>query len=168
MRETSPKIAVVVSLFNSKITLALLDSVVVTLEKSGVLRKDVKVVRVPGAFEIPVVCAQLARQAHYSSVIALGCIIRGDTPHFDYLCREVTRALMDLSLETQKPIIMGVLTTETEEQALERCCLGGNIYKKLQVPSVKPPLSDKGVEFAEAALMMLDVMRRDLSEKNTV
>lgn len=163
MKPNSSKIAIVVSLFNSKITLALLDSVLKTLKKAGTPEDNLRIIKVPGAFELPSVCARLARKKDFSCVIAIGAIIRGDTPHFEYISSEVTRGLMALSIETEKPVIMGVLTTETEKQALERCKLGAGENKNSSSPhSIKNPVSDKGVEFAQAALTMIDIFKGEL------
>ena len=162
MLQPNRKIAIVTSLFNSQITLSLLESCYQTLLERGVPKEQIDQFQVPGAFEIPVTSAKLARNEYHSCVIALGCLIRGDTPHFEYISQEVTRALMDLSLETEKPIIMGVLTVNTEQQALERCSLG---KKREQISQIKPQAADKGVEFAEAALAMLETFRGDLFEK---
>ena len=163
MKFNSSKIAIVVSLFNSKVTLALLDSAVKTLNSSGLSDDDIKVVKVPGAFELPCVSTKLAERSDISCVIAIGCVIRGETPHFEYISQEVTRGLMDVSLVTQKPVIMGVLTTETEAQALERCHLEAS-EPSLSHEGVKPNApGDKGVEFAKAALTMIQVFKGDLS-----
>ena len=165
MLNNDQNIAIVVSLFNSKITTALLDSTYETLMARGVPKERVDLIKVPGAFEIPVTCAKLARKEHHSCVIALGCLIRGETPHFDYISQEVSRALMEIGLETEKPIIMGVLTTNTEQQALDRCHLG---QKREQTSHIKLEAADKGVEFAEAALAMLDIFKGDLFEKRNL
>ena len=168
MSPINGKIALVVSLFNSEITLALLDSAINTLKLNGVPDSQVHVVKVPGAFEIPVTTAKFARNPRYSCVISIGCLIKGDTPHFDYLSQEVTRALMSLSLETEKPIIMGVLTTNTAEQALDRCSLRES---KKQISHIKPAVGDKGIEFANAALSMLETFKGEFFDnqnfKNT-
>lgn len=164
MKTDSSKISIVVSLFNEKITRALLDSCLGTLEEqTGQARDSFTVVHVPGAFEIPSVCKALAEKPQVECVIAIGCVIRGDTPHFDYISKEVTRGLMDVSLYAGKPIIMGVLTTNTEAQALERCHLAAIKAQDCESQhTVKPLPSDKGTEFALAALQMVDVFKGDL------
>lgn len=156
MKPSSSNIAIIVSLFNSKVTLALLESATQTLQKAGVAPERIRVVKVPGAFELPVTCAKLAKDPNVSCLIAIGCVIRGDTPHFDYISAEVTRGLMSLSLEVVKPVIMGVLTTNTEEQAFNRCHLGSRTVNE---DSFKPQAGDKGVEFAETALTMIEVFQ---------
>ena len=165
MFQKKKKIAIVVSLFNSKITLSLLESCYKTLMENNVSKDDITVIKVPGAFEIPVVTAKLARNPKYSCVISLGCLIRGETPHFDYLSQEVTRALMSISLEVEKPIIMGVLTTNTSEQAIERCSLQSELNK--QTTQIKPAVGDKGIEFAQAALTMIENFRGDFVGEST-
>jgi len=91
-----------------------------TLKQHGALENDIRVVRVPGAFEIPLIARQLATSRRYHAVICLGAVIRGDTPHFDYICAETARGIAQVSLDTQVPVIFGVLTVNTVEQALER------------------------------------------------
>jgi len=90
------------------------------LSKAGVADDAIEVVRVPGAFEIPLVARQLARSGRFDAVICLGAVIRGDTPHFEYISREVTRGILQASMESNVPVIFGVLTTDTVAQALER------------------------------------------------
>lgn len=158
------KIAIIVALFNSKITLALLDSTLSTLRENGVAEQEIEVIKVPGAFEIPVASAKFARNSSYSCVISLGCLIRGETPHFDYLSQEVTRALMSLSLEVEKPIIMGVLTVNTAQQAIDRCHLREQAQYKSEI---KPAVGDKGIEFAHSALTMIKTFRGDLFETHS-
>ena len=164
MKPDSNKIAIVVSLFNSKITLALLKSCTETLrEHAGLFEDDLTIVRVPGAFEVPLVCKKLANKKDISCVIAIACVIRGDTPHFDYISAEVTRGLMTVSLETNKPIVMGVLTTNTEEQARVRCHIGATNPKNNDTQNIiKPAPSDKGTEFALSALRMMEVFKGEL------
>jgi len=156
VKPSSSNITIVVSLFNSKVTLALLESATKTLQEAGVASERIQIVKVPGAFELPVTCAKLAKDRDVSCLIAIGCVIRGDTPHFDYISSEVTRGLMSVSLATVKPVIMGVLTTNTEEQAIDRCHLGARV---LNAHSFKPQARDKGIEFAEAALTMIEVFQ---------
>ncbi len=156
MKPSSSNIAIVVSLFNSKVTLALLESAKKTLQEAGVASERIRVVKVPGAFELPVACAKLAKDPDVTCLIAIGCVIRGDTPHFEYISSEVTRGLMSVSITTVKPVIMGVLTTNTEEQAIDRCHLGARVVNSC---SFKPQARDKGIEFAEAALTMIEVFQ---------
>lgn len=112
--------AIVVSRFNSLVTGQLLDGALDCLRRHGALEKNVTVVYCPGSFEIPQVVSRMARSGSFDAIICLGCIIRGETPHFDYIASEVARGLGALSLDTGIPIAFGVLTTDSLEQALER------------------------------------------------
>jgi 6,7-dimethyl-8-ribityllumazine synthase len=114
------KFAVVVSRFNDFVTERLLEGALDALKAHGASEKDIDIVRVPGAFEIPLAAKQLAAAGKYQALICLGAIIRGDTPHFDYIADAVTRGLGALGLEYRLPISFGVLTTNTVEQAMER------------------------------------------------
>jgi 6,7-dimethyl-8-ribityllumazine synthase len=114
------KFAVVVSRFNEFITSKLLDGTVDALTRHGAKADDIVVVRVPGSFEIPLVAKSLASSGSYHAVICLGTVIRGATPHFDYVAAEVSKGVAQASLETGVPIAFGVLTTDTIEQAVER------------------------------------------------
>jgi 6,7-dimethyl-8-ribityllumazine synthase len=114
------KFAVVVSRFNEFITSKLLDGTVDALTRHGAKVDDIVVVRVPGSFEIPLVAKNLASSGSYHAVICLGTVIRGATPHFDYVAAEVSKGVAQASLETGVPIAFGVLTTDTIEQAVER------------------------------------------------
>ena len=114
------RILIVASRFNQKITDSLLAAAEKTLYHAGIPEDRVGVVRVPGAFELPVMAAKAAESSDWDAVICLGCIIRGGTPHFDYVCNETARGLMDTSLRYGKPIIFGILTTHTSRQAMER------------------------------------------------
>ena len=114
------KFAIVVSRFNDFITDKLVGGAVDALVRSGTLDKDIDVVKVPGAFEIPLVAQKLASQKKHDAVICLGAVIRGATPHFDYVSAEVSKGIAAASMETGMPIIFGVVTTDTLEQAIER------------------------------------------------
>lgn len=114
------KFAIVVSRFNDFITDKLVGGAVDALVRSGTLDKDIDVVKVPGAFEIPLVAKQLAVHKKHDAVICLGAVIRGATPHFDYVSAEVSKGIAAASMETGMPIIFGVVTTDTLEQAIER------------------------------------------------
>lgn len=114
------KPAIVVSRFNSFITERLVEGAVDAIVRHGGEEKDISVIRVPGAFEIPVAARLAAKNAKYNAVIALGAVIRGSTPHFDYVAAEVSKGLAHVSLEFDKPTAFGVLTTDTIEQAIER------------------------------------------------
>ena len=114
------KIAIVVSRFNEFVTTRLLDGAVDGLTRTGVAEEDITVVRVPGAFEIPLAAKRLATSGTYQAVVCLGAVIRGETPHFEYISAEAARGIAQASLESNVPVIFGVITTETVEQAMER------------------------------------------------
>jgi len=114
------KVSIVVSRFNEFITSKLLGGSIDALTRLGVNKNDIDVVWVPGAFEIPLVASKLAKEEKYDAVICLGAVIRGSTSHYDYVCSEVTKGIATVSLNTGKPVIFGVITTENIEQAIER------------------------------------------------
>ncbi len=114
------RLAVVVSRFNSTITERLLQGARDTFLRSGGDEEAFTVVRVPGSFEIPMAALRLAQSGNFDAIVCLGCLIRGETPHFDYLSAEVTRGIGEVALRTGLPVVYGVLTTETVEQALNR------------------------------------------------
>ncbi|WP_088042209.1 6,7-dimethyl-8-ribityllumazine synthase [Bacillus sp. EAC] len=114
------KVAVVVGRFNEFITSKLLGGAQDALIRHGVEEKDVDVIWVPGAFEIPLVAKKLADTKKYDAIITLGTVIRGATTHYDYVCNEVAKGVAAISLQTGVPVIFGVLTTENIEQAIER------------------------------------------------
>jgi 6,7-dimethyl-8-ribityllumazine synthase len=114
------KFGIVLSRFNDFITSRLLDGAVDGLVRHGAVEKDIDVVRVPGSFEIPLVAKKMAASGKYDAVICLGTVIRGATPHFDYIAAEVSKGIASASLETGVPIAFGVITSDTIEQAVER------------------------------------------------
>ena len=114
------KFGIVVSRFNSFISERLLEGAMDALRRSGAEEEDCSVVRVPGAFEIPLAAKKMVKTGRYDAIICLGCVIRGATPHYAYIASEVTKGIASLSLESEVPIAFGVLTTETIEQAIER------------------------------------------------
>lgn len=114
------KVGIIVSRFNSFICERLLDGAMDTLLRHGASDKDIHLVRVPGAFEIPLVAKKMAASAKYDALICLGAVIRGATPHFDYVSAEVSKGIASASMETGVPISFGVLTTDSIEQAVER------------------------------------------------
>lgn len=114
------RLGIVVSRFNSFITERLLAGALDALARAGADEKKIEVVRVPGSFEIPVAAKKLAQTGRYHALICLGCIIRGDTQHFDYISAEVARGVQLAALETGVPLAFGVLTTDTLEQAIGR------------------------------------------------
>ena len=114
------KFAIIVSRFNDFITGKLLEGAVDGLLRHGAKEEDIEVIKVPGAFEIPLTAKKVASKGSYNAVICLGTVIRGATPHFDYVAAEVSKGVASVSLETGVPIAFGVLTTDTIEQAVER------------------------------------------------
>ena len=121
------RFGVVVSRFNSFITERLLGAALDALERAGAASKDVDVVRVPGAFELPLTSKKLALTGKYDALIAIGCVIRGETAHYDYVCSETSRGLQLAQMDTGVPVIFCVLTCDTLEQAIDRAGLkGGN------------------------------------------
>jgi 6,7-dimethyl-8-ribityllumazine synthase len=139
------RVAIVVSRFNEKITHALLEGARRALAGRGVADDDVTVAWVPGAFELPLVAKRLATSGRHDAVVCLGAVIRGDTPHFDYVAGEASRGLQQAALDTGVPIVFGVLTTDTPQQALDRVggCEG-----------------HKGEEAALTAVEMIELLRR--------
>lgn len=114
------KFALVVSRFNDFITDKLLSGALDALVRSGAKDSDIQIVKVPGAFEIPLVAQKMATQKKINAIICLGAVIRGATPHFDYISAEVSKGIAQVSLDSGVPIIFGILTTDTIEQAIER------------------------------------------------
>ena len=114
------KIGIVASRFNEFITTKLLSGAMDGLLRHDVAEKDIAVAWVPGAFEIPLIAAKMAKSGKYDAVICLGAVIRGSTSHYDYVCNEVSKGIAAVSLESGVPVMFGVLTTENIEQAIER------------------------------------------------
>ena len=114
------KVGIIVSRFNDFITSKLLDGALDALRRHGADEKDIEVVKVPGSFEIPLVARKLAAKGIYSAVICLGTVIRGATPHFEYVSAEVSKGIASASMETGIPIAFGIITSDTIEQAVER------------------------------------------------
>jgi 6,7-dimethyl-8-ribityllumazine synthase len=117
---TGLKVGIVVGRFNEFITSKLLSGALDALKRHGVAEDDVEVAWVPGAFEISLIVKKMAESGKYDAVIALGTVIRGSTPHFDYVCNETAKGVASIGLSTGVPSIFGVLTTDTIEQAIER------------------------------------------------
>jgi len=139
------KFGIVAGRFNEFIVGKLLEGAHDCLERHGVKPEDVTVCRVPGSFEIPVAVQRMARSKKYDAVIALGAVIRGNTPHFDYVAAEVSKGVAKISLDESLPVIFGVLTTDTVEQAVERAgTKSGN----------------KGWDAALSALEMADLFKK--------
>ena len=120
LRGEGKSFAIVVSRFNDFITSKLLDGALDCLYRHGVKDEDLSLVRVPGAFEIPVAAQKLAQSGKYDGVICFGAVIRGATTHYDYVCNEVSKGIAKVSLDTNIPVGFGIVTTENIEQAVER------------------------------------------------
>jgi 6,7-dimethyl-8-ribityllumazine synthase len=120
LNATGMTFGIVVSRFNHFITDRLVEGCVDTLIRHGAAESDITLVRVPGSFEIPATVARLAESGGYSAIIALGAVIRGDTPHFDYIAAEVTKGIAQAGMQSRVPVSYGVITTDTLEQAIER------------------------------------------------
>ena len=114
------KFGIIVSRFNSFISERLLEGAIDALVRHGAVETDIHVARVPGAFEIPLAAKKMANSGNYDAIIALGAVIRGSTPHFDYVSSEVTKGVASVSLDSGVPVAFGVLTTDSIEQAVER------------------------------------------------
>ena len=114
------KFALIVSRFNDFITERLLSGALDALIRCGAKDGDIEVVKVPGSFEIPLVAKKMAKTKRFHAVICLGAVIRGSTPHFDYVSAEVSKGVAMVSMESEMPVIFGVITTDTIEQAIER------------------------------------------------
>ncbi|MGI5818818.1 MAG: 6,7-dimethyl-8-ribityllumazine synthase [Armatimonadota bacterium] len=135
----------VISRFNDFITGRLVEGCMDALKRNGVSEDDVEAAYVPGAFEIPVVAQKMARSGRFDAVITLGAVIRGSTSHFDYVAGQVARGVSTASMETGVPIIFGVITTETIEQAIERA---------------GTRLTNRGFEAGQAAIETVRVMQK--------
>ena len=114
------KFALIMSRFNDFITQKLVDGAVDALQRSGARGEDIDIVKVPGAFEIPLLAKQMAAKRRYDAIVCLGAVIRGATPHFDYVSAEVSKGIAMVGLEADIPVIFGIITTDTIEQAIER------------------------------------------------
>lgn len=138
------KYAIAVADWNPRITHALLDGAVSALETCGVKSENIKVVHVPGTFELIYASTQFVEaEEDYNGIIALGCVIQGETPHFNYVCQGVTAGIAQLNIESIAPVIFGVLTTNTLQQALDRA---GGMH------------GNKGVEAAITAIKMANIV----------
>lgn len=136
------KFGLVVSRFNSLITERLLEGAMDCLRRNGAAEDNIEIVRVPGTWEMPVTLQWMAEKGSYDALISLGCVIRGGTPHFDYVAAEVTKGAATVSMQTGTPITLGVLTTDSIEQAIERA---GTKH------------GNKGWEAASAAIEMVNL-----------
>lgn len=139
------KFGIVASRFNDFISGRLIEGAVDTLIRAGADEKDIQVYKVPGAFELPLTAKKLAKSARFDAVICLGAVIRGATPHFEYISAEVSKGIASVGLEAEIPVVYGVLTTDTIEQAIERAgTKSGN----------------KGADAAMAAIEMVDLFKK--------
>lgn len=121
------QIGIVISRFNEVISKRLLEGALDGLKRHGVKDSDIEMAWVPGAFEIPLIARKLAQTNHYDAILCLGAVIRGATPHFDYVAGQVASGIAQVSLQYEIPVLFGVLTTDTVEQAIERAgCKSGN------------------------------------------
>jgi 6,7-dimethyl-8-ribityllumazine synthase len=145
------RVVVIAARFNEFVVSGLVKGAVGAWVKHGGDEQALLVARVPGAFELPVVARQLAKSGQYEAIVALGCVIRGETAHFEYVAGECARGLQNVSVETGIPVVFGVLATETVEQALARAAPGG---------------SNKGGEAMETALEMADLLEK-LAKRST-
>ncbi len=139
VHEAVNKVGIVVARWNSMVTDSLMDGAIAALKSKGLQDEQIVVVRCPGSFELPLAAQKLAEHDDIEGVVTLGAVIRGDTPHFDYVCKAVTDGVLELNMKLGKPVIFGVLTTDNVEQALQR---SGN----------------KGNKGAEAALSLLEMI----------
>ena len=139
------RVAIAAARFNDFIVSSLLEGATGAWRSQGGAAEDLLIARVPGAFELPVAARKLAVSGRFEAVVALGCVIRGDTPHFDYVAGECARGLTLAALETGVPVVFGVLTVNTTEQALERAAING---------------MNKGGEALETALEMASLFQR--------
>ncbi|HBF34598.1 TPA: 6,7-dimethyl-8-ribityllumazine synthase [Candidatus Sumerlaeota bacterium] len=144
MTATGMKFAIIVSRFNDLVTSKLESGAMDALQRHGADEANISVFRVPGAFEIPLVADKLAKSGNYDAVICLGAVIRGSTPHNVYICSEVTKGVAQAALASGVPVMFGVLTTDTVEQALDRAGL---------------KVGNKGFEAATAAIEMANLYR---------
>jgi 6,7-dimethyl-8-ribityllumazine synthase len=145
------RFGVIASRFNDEIVSGLLDGALTCLQRHGANDDDVSLYRVPGAFEIPTLTAKLAAEASLDALITLGCLLRGDTPHFDFISAQVTNDLSRVAVEARFPIAFGVITCNTLEQAVERS---------------SPGTSNKGWEAALAAIEMANLWRALRTEES--
>ena len=139
------RIAIVVSRFNNLVTDRLLSGALDALIRAGAQKEDLEVIKVPGAWEMPVVVAELARLGRTDAIVCLGCVVRGDTPHFDYVAGENAKGIGAVAKDSGVPVANGVLTTNTMEQALDRA--GGK-------------MGNKGAEAAMGAVEMAHLLRQ--------
>jgi 6,7-dimethyl-8-ribityllumazine synthase len=139
------KFAIVAARFNEDIVASLLKGAIDVFKAQGASEQNIKIVRVPGAFELPLIVSKLASSKRYDAVVALGAVIRGGTPHFEYVCHEAASGLTRAALDTGVPVVFGVLTTDNQAQALERA---------------GPGADNKGAEAALVAIEMANLVKQ--------
>jgi 6,7-dimethyl-8-ribityllumazine synthase len=149
---------IVVSRYNETVTGKLLDGALTTLNEAGVGDDSIDVAWVPGAFEIPIVAEQMTGSGRYAAVLCLGAVIRGETSHDEHINRAVSLGIMETGLRHGIPVLFGVLTCDTFEQAIQRS--GGGVTNLAAAGDVKLPVGNKGVECAQAALEMVSLLKQ--------
>jgi 6,7-dimethyl-8-ribityllumazine synthase len=139
------RVGIVVSRWNAFITERLVEGAVDTLARHGLPKEQIDIIYCPGSYELPLTALQASKAKSYDAILAIGCVIKGDTPHFDYVCQAVNKGIADLNLKLELPVLFGVLTTDTIQQAIERAgTKAGN----------------KGAEVATAAIEMISLGKR--------
>lgn len=139
------KFGIIVSRFNSIITTRILDGAVDTLIRHNADEKNIEIFKVPGSFEIPIFALKLAKTKKYDAIICLGAVIRGETPHFDFVAQETTKGIAEVNLKTEVPVIYGIITADTMEQAIDRA--GGKA-------------GNKGSDASLAAIEMVNLIKQ--------
>ena len=145
-RRLQGRFGVVVSRFNDFVTKRLLDGCLEAFATNRIPRGKIDVVWVPGAFEIPYACQELLRRRRYSALVALGAVVRGQTPHFEYVALAATEGILKVTLDTRVPIVFGVLTTETVRQALDRSGARENRGREAAETAIEMAMLFKGKE----------------------
>lgn len=144
------RIGIVVARFNEFITSKLLSGAIDGLKRLNVHENNIDVAWVPGAFEIPLIASKMAKSKKYDAIICLGAVIRGSTSHYDYVCNEVSKGIAQVMMTEQLPVIFGVLTTDTIEQAIERAGI---------------KLGNKGFESAQTAIEMINLIKANFNNQ---
>jgi 6,7-dimethyl-8-ribityllumazine synthase len=139
------RIAIIASRFNPEITEGLVRGAMDALRQAGAETANITLIRVPGAFEIPLVALSAARSKHYDGIVAIGCVIRGETAHFEYISQQASQGIGKVALETGVPVTFGILTAETDEQAVARS---------------QPDSQNKGFEAAIAVVEMANLLKQ--------
>lgn len=151
LRSEGLRFAIAVAKFNSFITDRLLAGALDALRRTGCAEEDIEIVKVPGSWELPVVVRELANRKRHDAIVCIGAVIRGETPHFDYVAGEAAKGIGQISMQTGVPVAFGVLTTNTLEQAIDRA--GGKA-------------GNKGFDAAMSAVEMADLMRQLRAEQS--